>query len=217
MFPNGLLREYSIALGPSSSCQLHPLRMSVTHLSLRRLSLPHTRSHSATTLAYESITTQAPLVAPMLPMAGPIMHRHVLIVFLRFDLPTLADTILRFSPCISTYSNGALNSPSIVASAVAGVGAETVVPPLPTPPAVYSIVCPRRAIEKHRSPSMYGAQAHASSMQRNSNSSPNHFRQHHCECRCDCSLFDGRQMYGDEVIADCTLHDLMQGCPYHPP
>src|SRR5258706_4604341 len=38
---------------------------------------------------------------------------------------------------ISTYSNGALNPPRIVASAVAGVGVETVVPPLPTPPAVY--------------------------------------------------------------------------------
>src|SRR5258706_16438665 len=71
----------------------------------------------------------------MLPIAGLIMHRHVL----RFHLPTLADTILR-SHCISTYSNGALNPPRIVASAVAGVGVETVVPPLPTPPAVYSII-----------------------------------------------------------------------------
>ena len=50
--------------------------------------------------------TEAPLVKPMLPIAGLIMHRHVL----RFHLPTLADTILR-SHCISTYSNGPLNPP----------------------------------------------------------------------------------------------------------
>ena len=65
-------------------------------------------------------------------------------------------------------------------------------PPLPTPPAVYSIICLRRETEKHRSPSMYGAHAHASNMQGSSNSNPNHFDQPHCEFRCDCSLFDDR-------------------------
>ena len=83
--------------------------------------------------------TQAPLVAP----ADMCLFRSY--------LPTLADTILRFSHCISTYSNGALNPPRIVASAtysrghasVAGVGVETAVPSLPTPPAVYSIICLR--------------------------------------------------------------------------
>ena len=93
--------------------------------------------------------TQAPLVAPVLPVAGLIMHRHVLIALLRFHLPTLADTMLRFSQYISTYSNGALSPPRVVASAVASVGVETVVPPLPTSPAVYPIICLRRAIEKH--------------------------------------------------------------------
>ena len=154
--------------------------------------------------------TQAPLVAPVLPMAGLIMHRNVLIALLRFHLHTLADTILCFSQYISTYSNGALNPPRVVASAVASVGVETVVPPLPTLPAVYPIIYLRPAIEKHRSPNMYGAHAHASNTQRNSNSNsnsnPNHFHQHHCECRWDCSLFDDRQMYGDEVSAACTLH-----------
>ena len=155
--------------------------------------------------------TQAPLVAPVLPMAGLIMHRHVLTALLRFHLPTLADAISRFSQYISTYSNGALNPPRVVASAVASVGVETVVPPPPTPPAVYSIICLRRATEKHRSLSMYGAHARVSNTQRNSNSNSNlnHFHQHHCECRCDCSLFVDRQMYGDEVSAACTLHYLM--------
>ena len=121
--------------------------------------------------------TQAPLVTPMLPMAGLIMHRHVLIALFRFHLPTLADTILRFSHCISTYSNGALNPPRIVASAtcsrgrvcVTGVGIETVVPPLPTPPAVYLSTSNDR---KSRPPSTHGARAHTNNSQRNSNSSP---------------------------------------------
>ena len=90
--------------------------------------------------------TQAPLVIPMLPI-----HRHVLIAFCRFHFPTLADTISRFSHCISPleYSNGALNSHCIVASvthsrgyvSAAGVGIEAVVPPLQAPPTVYSIIC----------------------------------------------------------------------------
>ena len=79
-----------------------------------------------------------------------------LVVLFRFHLPTLADTILRFSHCISTHSNGESNLPRIVASAthsrgdvsVAGVGVETVVPPLPTPPTVYSMICLRRTTEK---------------------------------------------------------------------
>ena len=109
------------------------------------------------------------------------------------------------SPCFVSLAhfgrpNGALNPPCIVASAVAGAGVETVVPPLPTPPAVYSIICPRRETEKHRSPSMYGAHAHARNTQRNSNGGPNHFRQHHREFRCNCSLFDdGQKKYGDRV------------------
>src|SRR5258706_2578720 len=105
----------------------------------------------------------------MLPIAGLIMHRHVL----RFHLPTLADTILR-SHCISTYSNGALNPPRIVASAVGGVGVETVVPPLPTPPAVYSIIRLRRAAEKHKAPHMYRARAHARQSPTHNNSQPPH-------------------------------------------
>ena len=56
VFPNKLFGAYSIALGPSSSCQLRARRISVTHLSLRQFSLPQTQSHSATTLAYEPIT-----------------------------------------------------------------------------------------------------------------------------------------------------------------
>ena len=58
-----------------------------------------------------------------------------------------------FSHFISPYSNDALSPPRIVASAthsrghvsVVGVGVETVVPPLPTPAAVYSIISLRRA------------------------------------------------------------------------
>ena len=195
--------------------------MSVTHLSLCRFSplmlnliaLPPSPTSPSPTQA----PLVAPLVAPMLPMAGLIMHRHVHISLLCFHLPTLEDTILRFSQYISTYSNSALNPPHIAAFAVTGVGVETVVPPLPTPPAVCSIICPWQATEKHRSPSMYGAHAHASSTQRNSDSSPNHFHRHHCECLCDCSLFDDRQKYGDEVSAECALYDMMQGCPCRPP
>ena len=64
----------------------------------------------------------------------------------------------------SKYSNGALNPPRIVASAthsrgpvpVAGVGVETVVRPLPTPVAVYSIICLRQTSEKGRLLSTYG-------------------------------------------------------------
>ena len=55
-FPNGLFSAYSVAFGPSPSCQLRALRASATHLSLSRLFLSRTQSHSATTLVYESIT-----------------------------------------------------------------------------------------------------------------------------------------------------------------
>src|SRR5258706_5575429 len=79
---------------------------------------------------------------------------------------------------ISTYSNGALNPPRIVASAVAGVGVETVVPPLSTPPAVYG--------GRQKNTDHQACTAHASNSQRNNNSSPNHFHQHHCDYRCDC-------------------------------
>jgi hypothetical protein len=49
---------------PTCSSTLHPGR---------------TRPHSPTTLAYTSITTQAPPAAPILPMAKLIMHRHLCI------------------------------------------------------------------------------------------------------------------------------------------
>ncbi len=125
-------------------------------------------------------------------MVWLIVYRHVHIALLRFHLPTLAGTILRFSHCISTYSNGALNPPRIVASAthsrgyvsVAGVGVEIVVPPLPTPPAVYSIIFLRWTTDIGRSPSTYRArtrQQHPAQQQQH----PDHFHQHHCECCCD--------------------------------
>ena len=56
VFPNRLFGAYHIALGPSSPCQLHALRTSITHIYPRLFSLSHTQSHSATTVAYESIT-----------------------------------------------------------------------------------------------------------------------------------------------------------------
>ena len=133
--------------------------------------------------------TQAPLVTPMLPMAGLVMHRHVLIALFRFHLPTLADTILRFSHCISTYSNGALNPPRIVASAthsrghvsVTGVGIEPSSPlsqhrPLST---VYVERQERQITEHVRRPRTYQQLAAQQHQQ------PNHFHQHYCECCCD--------------------------------
>ena len=115
VFPNRLFGAYSIALGPFSSCQLRALRTSVTHLSLRRFFLPHTQSRSATTLAHEPITHASTINST----AKLIMHRHVLIALLCFHWPTLADTLLRFSRCISTYSNGPLNPPRIIAATLA--------------------------------------------------------------------------------------------------
>ncbi len=114
-------------------------------------------------------------------MAKLVMHLHVHNIALLI--------------CISTYSSGALNPPRIVASAthsrghvpVAGVDVETIVPPLPTPPAVYSITAGDRKRKKadRRARAACGARANASNSQLNSNSSPNHFHQHHCECCCD--------------------------------
>ena len=171
--------------------------------------------------------TQAPLVAPMLPMAGLIMHQHVPIALFRSHLPTLADTMLRFSHCISTYSNGALNPPRIVASttysrgnvSVAGVGVETVVPPLPTPPAVYSIICLRQTTEKVRSPSTHGARTHASDSQLNINSSPNHFHQHHCECCCDFhpSGVTRLLLWPRSCSSSCSHHNSALTTNRHPP
>src|SRR5258706_16415344 len=74
---------------------------------------------------------QAPLVAPMLPCfvsTCPLWQTQY---------------------CASLIFQCALNPPRIIAPAthsrghvsVAGVGVETVIPPLPTPPAVYSIIC----------------------------------------------------------------------------
>ena len=88
VFPNRSFGAYSIPLGPSSSCQLRALQTSVTHLSLP---LPHTQSHSATTLAYESTH------------ASTTGSTRELIALFRFRLPTLADTILRFSLYFDTF------------------------------------------------------------------------------------------------------------------
>ena len=114
MFPNKLFGACFIALGPSSSCQFE--RPSLICLSVGFLSLIHDLIASPLSPTSPS-PTEAPLVAPMLPMAGLIIHRHVLIGLFRFHLPTLADTTLRFSHYISTYSNGALNPLCVVASA----------------------------------------------------------------------------------------------------
>jgi len=108
-------------------------------------SIPRTQSHSATTLAYESIPHASTTGSTHAANGGADHAPTCAYRLASFPLAHVADTILRFSHCISTYSNGALNPPRIVASA--GVGVETVVPPLPTPP---SIVCLRRAIENHK-------------------------------------------------------------------
>src|SRR5258706_4044036 len=164
----------------------------------------------------------------MLPMAGLIMHRHVLIALFRFHLPTLADTILRFSHCMSTYSNSALNPPRIVASptysrgpvSVAGVGVETVVPPLPTPPAVYSIIC-LRGRQRKADRRVRTARAHASNSQlnRNRNRNRNHFHRHHCECCCN---FHPVRSHPAAVMAgscssSCNHHNSTLTTNRHPP
>ena len=149
-----LFGAYSVAFGPSSLYQLHALRASVTHLALRRFS--QTQTHSTTTLAYES-------AAPTLLMAKLIMHRHVLNAWPRFHLPTLADTTLSFSHCVSTSIHDALNPPRIVASAthsrghvsiVSAVSLVSVLKPLipPCPNTAYCLLnhCLGRATEKGR-------------------------------------------------------------------
>ena len=69
-------------------------------------STAHTSSSGSTRTAYGELS----------------MHRHVLIALSHFQLPTWADTISRFSHCFSTYFNGALDPPYIIASATRSRG-----------------------------------------------------------------------------------------------
>ncbi len=82
-----LFGAYSIALGPSSPCQLRALRTSVTHLSLRRFLSVILNLIALSSSQTSPSPTQTPLVAPMLLMAGLVMHRHVLIALFRSTCP----------------------------------------------------------------------------------------------------------------------------------
>ena len=81
------------------------------------VSLRHTQSHSAIILTDESITYANATGGAHAANGGAGHAPTCAYRLVSFHLPTLADTILRFSHCISTYSNDALNPPRVVASA----------------------------------------------------------------------------------------------------
>ena len=149
VFPNRLFGAYTIALGAFSSCQLRVFRRFIAHLSPSSFPYLIVNLIAPPPSPMSPSLTQAPPAAPMLPMEKLIMHQHVLIALFRFDLPSLADTILRFSHCISTYSTHAPNPPRIIASAThlrgRCVGVESAVSPSPnTARCCLLNLCPRR-------------------------------------------------------------------------
>ena len=127
-------------------------------------------------------------------MAKLIMHRHVRIAFFRFPLVNLADMILRFCHCLSTYFDD--NSPYIIACAihshrhtfVAGVGLSTSghhsssLFAHRTPPTVHFIVCLLRPTGPSKSPSTSSSYTTPATR---SATNLNHAHQHHCEHRYD--------------------------------
>ena len=88
MFPNKLFGAFPIARNPSSSSCPRAPRPSIS-LTLDLIAIPTSPTRPP--------PTQAPLVAPMLSIAKPIMHQHVRIAFFRssFDNITRASS-LRF-------------------------------------------------------------------------------------------------------------------------
>ena len=197
------------------------------------VSLPHTQSHSATTFAHVLITHASATGSTHAANGGA---GHVLLALFRFHLPTLTDTMLRFSHCFSTYSNGALKPPRIVASATHSRGhVETVSQhrPLST-----QLFCLRRTTEKGRSLTRT-ARAHTP-VNRNATATPTPITFTSTTAnaaatstpsgvtrppswlvhspRIDTRPFAiGRSTHGNDMNADCTLHNMMQGCPYHLP
>jgi len=91
----------SITLGPYSSSYLCSPRPSIS-LTLHPIAVPPSPTSPS--------PTQAPSIALMLSMAKLIVHRHVLIAFLRFPFVNLAHPNITVSHCLSP--NVALNPPS---------------------------------------------------------------------------------------------------------
>ena len=164
----------------SATCSSN-VRHSFISLSVSR---PHTQSHSAITLASEPITHSSTTCSTHAANGGADHAPTCACRLVSFLLAILTDTILRFSHCISTDSNGALNPPRTIASIAYSRGSlVSVLKPLSPLPNTARCLLDHLFMaddRKGRSPSAYRARTYASNSQRDGdgdgNGNPNHFQ-----------------------------------------